>query len=193
MADIFISYKSSDRPRAETLSSWLQALGLSVWLDREIDLSEGWEARIDKELHEARLVVDFGVQMPCTPSGYNVKPTSRSTARSSCKFMRRDCQFLNRSTNFKPCECNLGLANQFTQNDSNYCRRSRHGSVWLCQKSCVSSPKRPLQNSTPTLLKQCNLLSSTALGNLKCGGKCLFAPPIWRRTGERFATLSACC
>lgn len=57
MADIFISYKSSDRPRAETLGSWLQALGLSVWIDREIDLNEEWETRIDKELREARLVV----------------------------------------------------------------------------------------------------------------------------------------
>lgn len=57
MADIFISYKSSDRPRAETLSSWLQALGLTVWLDRDIDLGEGWEARIEKELQAARLVV----------------------------------------------------------------------------------------------------------------------------------------
>ena len=57
MADIFISYKSSDRSRAETLSSWLQALGLSVWMDRDIHLGEGWDARIEKELQEARLVV----------------------------------------------------------------------------------------------------------------------------------------
>jgi len=57
MADIFVSYKSSDRPRAAMLSSWMQALGLSVWMDPEIDLGEDWKSRIDKELQEARLVV----------------------------------------------------------------------------------------------------------------------------------------
>ena len=57
MTDIFISYKSSDRPRAETLRSWFEACGWSVWIDREIDIGEGWEQTIEKELNEARLVV----------------------------------------------------------------------------------------------------------------------------------------
>jgi hypothetical protein len=57
MADIFISYESSDRPRAEALRSWFEELGWSVWIDREINVGEGWEHRIEKELSHARLVV----------------------------------------------------------------------------------------------------------------------------------------
>ena len=57
MADIFISYTSSDRPRAERLRSWFEAAGWTVWIDREIDLGEGWEERVQIELEHARLVV----------------------------------------------------------------------------------------------------------------------------------------
>src|SRR6516225_7327947 len=32
MAEIFVSYKSSDRPRAETLKSWFEGAGWSVWI-----------------------------------------------------------------------------------------------------------------------------------------------------------------
>ncbi len=57
MADIFISYKSSDRPRAEKLREWFESVGWSVWIDREIDIGEGWETRLEQELFAARLVV----------------------------------------------------------------------------------------------------------------------------------------
>ena len=35
LADIFISYQSSDRPRAEVLRGWFVGLGWSGWIDRE--------------------------------------------------------------------------------------------------------------------------------------------------------------
>jgi len=57
MADIFLSYTSSDRPRAETLKSWFEEAGWSVWIDRDISLGENWEHRIQKELEGAKLVV----------------------------------------------------------------------------------------------------------------------------------------
>ena len=57
MADIFISYASPDRPRAERLKAWFEEAGWSVWIDREIDLGEGWEQRIQHELDDAALVV----------------------------------------------------------------------------------------------------------------------------------------
>lgn len=57
MADIFISYASPDRPRAESLKAWFEEAGWSVWIDREIDLGEGWEQRIQDELDRATLVV----------------------------------------------------------------------------------------------------------------------------------------
>ena len=57
MSDIFISYASPDRPRAERLKAWFEEAGWSVWIDREIDLGEGWEQRIQDELDRAALVV----------------------------------------------------------------------------------------------------------------------------------------
>jgi hypothetical protein len=57
MADIFLSYASPDRPRAEKLKDWFEAAGWSVWIDRDIDLGEGWQARLQRELDIAKLVV----------------------------------------------------------------------------------------------------------------------------------------
>jgi hypothetical protein len=57
MLDIFLSYASPDRPRAEALKSWFEEAGWSVWIDRDIRLSEKWEDQIHSELHNARLVV----------------------------------------------------------------------------------------------------------------------------------------
>jgi TIR domain-containing protein len=57
MADIFISYTSSDRPRAERLKCWFEEAGWTTWIDREIELGEGWEERIQSELESARVVI----------------------------------------------------------------------------------------------------------------------------------------
>jgi hypothetical protein len=57
MVDIFVSYESSDRPRAEALRSLFEQFGWSVWIDREIPVGEEWEAHIDQELNTARLIV----------------------------------------------------------------------------------------------------------------------------------------
>jgi TIR domain-containing protein len=55
--DIFLSYKSSDRPRAETLRQWFEQAGWSVWMDRGTEVGEEWEPRIEHELKSARLIV----------------------------------------------------------------------------------------------------------------------------------------
>jgi hypothetical protein len=57
MADIFISYKSSDRPRAIVLQNWFEAAGWNVFVDRHTDVGEEWERRIEQELTAARVVV----------------------------------------------------------------------------------------------------------------------------------------
>jgi hypothetical protein len=57
MADIFISYASPDRPRAERLKAWFEEAGWSAWIDREIGLADGWEQRIHAELNRAPLVI----------------------------------------------------------------------------------------------------------------------------------------
>lgn len=57
MADIFVSYASSDRPRAERLKAWFEEAGWSTWIDRDIGLGEDWAGRVQTELERARLVV----------------------------------------------------------------------------------------------------------------------------------------
>jgi hypothetical protein len=56
MTDIFVSYKSSDRPRAEALKGWFECCGWTVWIDRGIGIGEDWEQRIEHELTTARLI-----------------------------------------------------------------------------------------------------------------------------------------
>ena len=57
MADIFVSYTSADRPRAETLKRWFEDIGWSVWIDRDVDLGEMWAERVQRELADARVIV----------------------------------------------------------------------------------------------------------------------------------------
>jgi len=57
MADIFLSYGSKDRPRAETLRQWFEAAGWSVWIDRELEIGDSWQRRIEHELAVAKAVV----------------------------------------------------------------------------------------------------------------------------------------
>src|SRR5262245_4075667 len=56
VVDNCVSYKSSDRPRAETLKSWFEDAGWSVWIDRGIEIGEEFEPRILHELETARLI-----------------------------------------------------------------------------------------------------------------------------------------
>ena len=57
MADIFISYASEDRARAEKLAQALGARGWSIWWDREIPLGRSFDEVIEKALAEARCVI----------------------------------------------------------------------------------------------------------------------------------------
>ena len=54
MADVFLSYASTDRVKASTLVSLLESAGWSVWWDRDVEGGEEWERRIDKELDAAK-------------------------------------------------------------------------------------------------------------------------------------------
>lgn len=57
MADIFLSYKREDEPKAGKLVAALEAEGLSVWWDRGLPGGEEWRANIEKALNEAKCVV----------------------------------------------------------------------------------------------------------------------------------------
>lgn len=57
MADIFVSYASEDRARASALAAAFEALGWSVWWDRQIRSGSDFTKAIGRALHEARVVV----------------------------------------------------------------------------------------------------------------------------------------
>ena len=57
MSDVFISYKSEDRPRVEAIVDGLRQAGLSVWLDVETPGGASWRQTIDEQLEAARCVL----------------------------------------------------------------------------------------------------------------------------------------
>src|SRR5438270_389297 len=57
MSDVFISYKTEDRPRVEPLVQALEAEGLSVWWDARVSGGEAWRETIAEHLDEARCVI----------------------------------------------------------------------------------------------------------------------------------------
>ena len=57
MSDIFISYASEDRPRAQMLAEGLERYGWSTFWDRTIPIGKTWRETIGKELNDARCVI----------------------------------------------------------------------------------------------------------------------------------------
>ncbi len=57
MADIFLSYKSEDRPRILPLARALEARGYTVWWDLELIAGQRWAHKIQDELEDALCVV----------------------------------------------------------------------------------------------------------------------------------------
>lgn len=57
MNDLFLSYDSADRAVAQRLADALEALGWSVWWDREIPFGKAFDLVIEEQLNAARCVI----------------------------------------------------------------------------------------------------------------------------------------
>jgi hypothetical protein len=57
MADIFLSYRRTDRDRVEPIAALLEARGWSVWWDTRIDAGERWDEVVEREVGAASCVV----------------------------------------------------------------------------------------------------------------------------------------
>jgi serine/threonine-protein kinase len=69
VADLFVSYKSEDRARVKPLVEALQADGLSVWWDAQIEGGAGWRQRIEQELTSAACVLVAWTKRSAGPEG----------------------------------------------------------------------------------------------------------------------------
>ena len=57
MVDVFVSYSSRDRERVRGLVAQIEAIGCSVWWDREIGAGAAFDREIEKAIDEAHCIV----------------------------------------------------------------------------------------------------------------------------------------
>jgi len=59
MADVFISYKRTERPRVQVIDNALRAEGFSVWFDARLEVGsgEGFDSEIEREVTSAASVL----------------------------------------------------------------------------------------------------------------------------------------
>ena len=69
MSDVFLSYKAEDRPRLRQLVAALEADGLSLWWDAQIEGGATWRQSIQEQLDAARCVVVVWSKRSVGPEG----------------------------------------------------------------------------------------------------------------------------
>ena len=82
MSDVFVSYKAEDRRWVRPLVAALEADGLSVWWDEQIDGGAAWRNSIEAELDAAKCVIVVWSKRSTGPAGSFVRDeASRAVER----------------------------------------------------------------------------------------------------------------
>jgi hypothetical protein len=85
MADIFVSYKRENKEAVEAVVRGLRGAGLSLWWDQDIAPDAPWEATIERELGQAKVVLVAWSR--AAVSSENVKAEARH-ARTQGKLIQ---------------------------------------------------------------------------------------------------------
>lgn len=81
MADLFVSYKSEDRPRVQPLVEAFQADGVSVWWDAHIGGGAKWRESIEANLASAGCVIVVWSNGSTGPDGHFVRDEATRAQR----------------------------------------------------------------------------------------------------------------
>ncbi|KQN74714.1 TIR domain-containing protein [Sphingomonas sp. Leaf62] len=81
MTDLFVSYKSEDRPRVAPLVAALEADGIGVWWDAHIGGGTEWRETIGRELAAARCVLVVWSNRSTGPEGSFVRDEATRALR----------------------------------------------------------------------------------------------------------------
>ena len=79
--DVFVSYKSEDRPRLKPLVSALEAEGFTVWWDAHIDGGTNWHEVIETHLEAAKCVIVAWTKLSVGHDGHFVRDEARRAQR----------------------------------------------------------------------------------------------------------------
>ncbi|MDX2238233.1 MAG: toll/interleukin-1 receptor domain-containing protein [Hyphomonadaceae bacterium] len=85
MADVFLSYKRENKETVQAVVVALRGAGLSVWWDQDIPPDAPWEASIERELQQAKVVIVAWSQ--AAVASENVKAEARR-ARAQGKLVQ---------------------------------------------------------------------------------------------------------
>ena len=81
MADVFVSYKAEDRGRIRPLIQALEADGLTVWWDAQLEGGEAWREAIAEQLDSAPCVLVVWSKRSVGPEGRFVRDEAARAQR----------------------------------------------------------------------------------------------------------------
>lgn len=92
MTDVFISYKSEDKPRAAIFATALEKEGLSVWWDADLLGGDIYDQVIERNLAEARVVIVLWSARSVASTWVRAEATVAANAEKLVPIMIEPCE-----------------------------------------------------------------------------------------------------